>query len=241
MIVRIAAVLAVVGVAAAAVAAPTIPNPADLTSKKIRTLTMDTHVDREIRPILKTLPGDFAEAYRFHAVEFSYVQPWKLHFESVVMNVHIAYTINGNSKYTSVPTYHVHKVEDVTGAPGKRQSLMDVGLLAPEILTDFNLKYLRTDHNGDYVFEVHSKVPSERAKSIIWIDPKTHIVSRREQYNQDGVFESYYLYSRPVEPRPHIYVPTHVEVYNAKGQLAAVSSYSNIKINLPVDESIFEF
>jgi len=75
----------------------------------------------------------------------------------------------------------------------------------------------------------------------VWVDPKTHIVTKRERYNQDGKLMSWYRYLNPTEPRPRMYVPTRVEVYNPDNKLAGVTVYKNIKINLGVDDKIFDF
>jgi len=216
------------------------PDLGQFTSDKIHTLTMDSYVVREIRPELNRIEGDFKEAYRFHNVAIAYQQPDMLHFETVVAGIHIGYTINGNKKYTSVPQAHVHKVEDTTGAPGKKQSLLDVGLVPPELLTLYYGIFLRMD-GGQYVFQISPRQKSERFKDVVWIDPVTHITTRREHYNQDSKLIAWYQYKDPTQPRPRLYVPTRVEVYNPENRLAAVTEYSNIKVNLPVDRSVFDF
>lgn len=241
MISKLWAVMAasLLGLAAAQAAAPT-PNIDQYTSAKIRTLTMDTEVVTDNQDDLKKIGGDFAEAYRFHHVMLSYVQPDKLQFDSVVLGTHITYTINGNRKFTSIPSYHVHKVEDTTGSPGKKQSLLDVGLVPPELFDLYNATFLRMDGKL-LVYQIMPKQKSETYKDIVWIDPVTHITTKRIHYNRDGKLIAWYQYLNPAEPRPHMYVPTRVEVYNPDNQLAAVTAYSNIKINLPVDNSIFDF
>jgi outer membrane lipoprotein-sorting protein len=237
-IVGLLATLSVVsGIAAATTAAP---DARAFTSTQIRTLQMDTSVVQENRDELTKIGGDFAMAYRFHKVTLSYSQPDKIHFESVVAGMHIAYTINGNTKYTSIPTVHVHKVEDVTNAPGKKQSLLDCGLLPPEEFNLFYATYIRKDGN-QLVYRLSPKQASERFHDMMWIDPVTHITTKREHYNQDGKLMAWYLYKNPIRARPKIYVPSRVEVYNAENKLAAVTVYTNVKVNLPVDNSIFDF
>jgi outer membrane lipoprotein-sorting protein len=221
-------------------AAPSIPNISKLTSAKIHTLTMDSEVVKENRPELEKIGGDFAQAYRFHRVSISYKQPGKIQFEATVAGAHITYTINGNKRFTAVPTFHVHKVEDISGAPGKKQSLLDCGLLAPEVLQDFDGIFERRDGN-QLVFRMQPKARGERFHEEIWIDPVTHIVTKRERYNQDGKLMSWYRYLNPVEPRPKMYVPTRVEVYNPENRLAGVTVYRNIKVNLGVEDSVFDF
>lgn len=223
-----------------AATASTTPDISQLTSSNIHTLTMDSEVVQENHAELEKIGGDFAQAYRFHKVSIAYEQPGKLQFEATVAGAHITYTINGNKRYTAIPSFHVHKVEDITGAPGKKQSLLDCGLLPPERLDDFDGIFVRRD-GTQYEFRMQPKIKTERFFENVWIDPVTHIVTKRERYSQDGKLVSWYLYLNPVQPRPKMYVPTRVEVYNPENKLAGVTVYTNIKVNLGLDDSIFDF
>jgi outer membrane lipoprotein-sorting protein len=216
------------------------PDPNTFSTSKIHTLTLNVHVTSENRDELNKIPGDFAQAYRFHNLSFSYEQPGKLHYEAVVLGAHIAYTINGNKKYTSIPSVHMHQVEDVTGAPLKKQTLLDVGLISPEFLTEYNATY-NGMHGKLVIFTLMSKVPGETSKDVVWMDPATHITARRYHYNRDGKLINSFVYSSPIQVSPGMYVPTQVQVYNQYDKLAAVSSYTDIKANLPISESIFDF
>jgi hypothetical protein len=235
---RFLAVTAFAAAAVPALAAGGGPDLGQMTSTRIKTLQLDSSVVKENRPELQKIGGDFADAYRFHNVSIAYAQPDKLHLETVVLNVHISYTINGNRKFTSIPTYHVHKIEDVSGSPGKRQSLLDVGLVPPELFNLFTATYVGKA-GTQLIYDIKPK--QDRYHDRIYVDPVTHITTRREHYNQDGKLIDYFLYKNPVEPRPRIYVPSRVEVYNPSNKLGAVTDYKNIKINLPVDNAIFDF
>jgi outer membrane lipoprotein-sorting protein len=216
------------------------PDPNTFSTSKIHTLSLNVHVVSENRDELDKIEGDFAKAYRFHNLSFSYEQPGKLHYEAVVLGAHIAYTINGNKKFTSIPSVHMHEVEDVTGAPLKKQTLLDVGLISPEFLTEYNATY--TGMHGKYViYSLMSKVPKETSTDVVWMDPVTHITFRRYHYNRDGKFINSFVYSNPIQVSPGLYVPTQVEVYNQYNKLAAVSNYTDIKANQPISESIFDF
>jgi outer membrane lipoprotein-sorting protein len=216
------------------------PDAAKFTTSKMHTLSLTVRVTSEDRDELNKIEGDFAQAYRFHNLSFSYEQPGKLHYEAVVLGAHIAYTINGNKKYTSIPSVHVHQVEDVTGAPLKKQTLLDVGLISPEFLTEYNATY--NGMQGKYVvFTLMSKVHGETSKDVVWMDPITHITARRYHYNRDGKLINSFAYGNPIQVSPGLYVPTQVQVYNQYNKLAAVSSYTDIKANLPISESIFDF
>jgi outer membrane lipoprotein-sorting protein len=216
------------------------PDISKYTSDALKTLQCDSVVTYDNQAELKKIGGDFANAYRLHRMTMSYVQPGKLHLETVVMGAHISYTINGNTRYTSVPTLHIHKVEDVTGAPRKKQTLIESGLIPPDLLKEWQFNYLRKESNL-LVFQVKSNLASERAYDIFWLDPSTHVITKRYNYNQDGKLIKWIAYKNVTQPVPGIYIPTRIEVYNAQNKLAAVTTYKNVRVNAPVSDSIFNF
>ena len=52
--------------------------------------------------------------------------------------------------------------------------------------------------------------------------------------------EKWLLYKNPQEVMPGVYIPTRVEVYNAENKLAGVTAYSNIRVNQPINPSVFK-
>jgi outer membrane lipoprotein-sorting protein len=216
------------------------PDIRQFTSTNLKTLQMDGHVITANQDVLKTIGGDFGAAYRFSRVSLTYEQPGKLHFESTVMGARIAYTINGNTRYTSVPTFHIHKSQDISGAPGKKDTLLDEGLLPPEQLSDYNAAFVKQD-GADYVYALTPKLATETTRQVIWINPKMNIVDKRMAYNRDGKLTKYLIYKNAIEVSPGIYIPTRLEVYNASMVLAAVTEYNNIRVNQAVNEGVFDF
>ena len=212
------------------------PDIRQFTSVKLHTLTLNSEVSTENQAELQKIGGDFALAYRVHRLSMAYQQPGMLHFETTVLGRRIFYTINGNKRLTVAP--FVHKLQDITGAPGKKQTLLDSGILPPEVMDDYNATYLRRD-GGQYVFELMPREVSETSKDIIWFDPKTHITSRRQHYTRDGKLFATFVYKNAVQAAPGVYVPTRVEVYNTQNRLGGVTLYQNIRVNAPINPSLF--
>ena len=216
------------------------PNISQFTSSPIKTLQLNVNVVQDNQDQLAKIGGDFGTTYRFRKLAFSYEQPGKLHYEALIMGARVDYTISGNSKFISIPGAHIHKVENIAGQPGKKQTLLDSGLIPPELLNEYNVTFLR--HDGkQLVYQIQSKIPSETAKEIVWIDPVTHVTTRRMHFNRAGKLESWFTYTQPVEIAPHIYVPTKVDVYNSSNELAAVTSYTDIRVNRYLSPSLFTF
>ncbi len=219
----------------AASAAPSINS---LTSANIKTLQASSEIVTENQDQLKTIDGDIALAYRLHRGSVVYEQPGKLRIDASIPHfISGYYVVNGNQKLTVAP--FVHKVQDTTGEPGKRQTLMDFGFIPPELLNDYNATFLRREA-GLLCFQIQPKQAGETQKDLVWIDPKTHITTQRYNYGRDGKLTKILRYVNPVQVAPGIYVPTRVELYNTQNKLAGATVYQNIRVNQPVNASLFK-
>ncbi len=215
-------------------AAPPIQS---LTSTNLKTLQAGSVIVAENQDVLQTISGDIALAYRLHRGSVVYEQPGKLRIDASIPHLATGYYIvNGNRKLTVAP--FVHKVQDTTGAPGKRQSLLDFGLVPPELLTDYNATFLRREA-GLLCYQLQPKQRGETEKDLVWIDPKTHITTQRYNYDRDGRLVKILRYVNPLQVAPGLYVPTRVELYNPQSKLAGATVYQNIRVNQPVSESLF--
>ena len=209
-----------------------------LTSSNVKTLQASTEIVTENQDELKKISGDISLAYRLHRGAMIYEQPGKLRIEATIPHLATGYyVINGNEKLTVGPFYH--KKQDTTGAPGKRQTLLDFGLVPPELLTDYSATFLRSE-NGLLCFQIQPKQAGETEKDLVWIDPKTHITAQRYNYDRQGKLVKWFLYKNPVLVAPGIWVPTRVELYNTQNKLAGATVYQNVRVNQPVSDSLFK-
>ena len=221
-----------------ALSAQAAPDIHTLTSRSLKTLQASSTIVTENQDELKTIPGDIALAYRLHRGTLAYKQPGMLRIEANIPHIAAGYyIINGNQKLTVAP--FVHKVQNTTGAPGKRQSLLDFGLVPPELLNDYTLTFQRRE-SGLLCYKVQPKQAGETNYDLIWIDPKTHITTQRYNYDRQGKFVKWFLYKNPVLAAPGVYVPTRVELYNAQNKLAGATVYQNIRVNQPLSDSLFK-
>ena len=222
----------------AALPAQAAPDIRALTSNNVKTLQASSEIVAENQDELKKISGDISLAYRLHRGSMVYEQPGKLRVDATIPHLATGYyVINGNMKRTVAP--FVDKKQDTTGAPGKRQTLLDFGLVPPELLTDYNATFLRRE-SGLLCFQIQPKQAGETEKDLVWIDPKTHITAQRYNYDRDGKLVKWFLYKNPVLVAPGIYVPTRVELYNTSNKLAGATVYQNVRVNQPVSESLFK-
>jgi len=218
-------------------AAHAAPDIRSLTSAPVKTLQFSSEIVTENQDELKKISGDIALAYRLHRGSMAYQQPGKLRIDASIPHfVTGYYIVNGYQKLTVAP--FIHTVQDTTTSPGKRQTLLDFGLVPPELLTDYNATFLRRE-KGLLLFELQPKQAGETQKDLIWIDPKTHITTQRYNYNREGQLTKWFLYTNPVLI-DGVYIPTRVELYNTSNKLAGATVYQNILVNVPISPSLFK-
>lgn len=202
------------------------------------TVRQQTANQRELEKINK----DFANSYRIKQMTARYKEPSMMRLESKVGVVSVVYIINGNRKHVSAGP--IKTTDDISNAPGKRQSLMDFGILTPSFMRLVNAKFLRYDHEGGVrypVFELTWANSDDTSKHIVWMDGKTRTIVKRQWYNQLGKLMAIFYYKNPVEVAPGVWVPTRVEVYNSEGKLGGVTTYTDLRVNEGLPDALFQF
>lgn len=128
--------------------------------------------------------------------------------------------------------------------PGKRKTLLDVGLISDDYLSYTNAQFQGArPFNGVEcaVFRItYRSNLGDSSHRIVWIDPRTRVTLRREEYSQEGKLVSIWYYHNPTEVAHGIYLPSEVEVDDATGKLAGETAYRDIKVNQGVSNKLFE-
>lgn len=131
-------------------------------------------------------------------------------------------------------------------APGKRKSLLDVGLIS-----EYYLSYAQGEFLGEKPFEgvqcavfkiTYKDRSLDTSHRIVWIDPKTKVTLKREEYAQEGSggkLRSIWLYRQPVEIVPGLFFPTRIELLNNENKKAGETSYTNTHVNVGLDDKVF--
>lgn len=194
---------------------------------------------------LAKINQDFAKSYRFTNSKVWLKEPMKLRMEAKVEDTDIYFIVNGGRKLVRVPRANINQRDDVSKAPGKRQTPLDFGLLTPSLFSnflkaEFVRKETRGDYEGDLVFDL-TYVPSldDSSRYRVWIDPTMKITTKREWYSQAGYLMATFTYENAKEFNG-VYIPQKATVKNADGKLAGTSAYTNIKVNAGLADSMFK-
>lgn len=133
---------------------------------------------------------------------------------------------------------------DLGPSPGKRKTLLDVGLISGGYLayTEAEFKGTRpVDGVLCAIFRVSYRDKNlDTSFRMVWVDPKTKITVKREEYTQEGKLNATFLYKKPKEVAPGIWFPSVIEAYNSEGGKAGVTSYGNVHVNAGLGDDVFK-
>lgn len=226
------------------------PAPADPTIQSyVQTSFKDVAFTAKVQTAnqkeLAKINQDFAKSYRFKSSNVWLKEPMKLRMESRVEDTDIFFIVNGGKKLVRVPRANINQRDDVSKAPGKRQTPLDFGLLTPSLFQSFfSAKYVRTESRGDFagdlVFDL-TYIPSldDSSRHRVWVDPKMKFTAKREWYSQAGYLMATFTYEQP-KLEDGVYMPTKVTVKNADGKFGGSTQYLNVRVNVGLEDSLFK-
>ena len=187
---------------------------------------------------------DFGFLYRFKTVLMRYKEPNKVRIEGSVEGTKGVYIINDTVQLVSIPKLRLNTRRDFGKAPGKRKSLVDMGLVSEYYLTYANFKFIRegtVEGTRVGVFEITYKDrEADTSHHIVYIDPKTRVIRKRDAYRQDGTLQAIYYFRDVREVAPGIWFPTKIEVQNTDRKVAGTTVYKDFKVNTGLPDSLFQ-
>lgn len=154
------------------------------------------------------------------------------------------FIVNGTMQYASLPSFNINTKIALDNSPGKRKTLLDVGLLGEGYLVYTQAEFRGTrpvDGVQCALFKISYKDKTlDSSHRMVWIDPKTKITVKREEYSQEGKLNGTFFYKNAKEIAPGVWFPTMIEVHNNEGKKAGVTLYSDVKVNQGLADSLFK-
>lgn len=204
------------------------------------TMRVMQHDDRAGQKINK----DFGLIYMLKGdVALKYKEENKLRMDGRLGTATVSFVVNGTKQYVRT-SLGLKDDRDLGASPGKRKTLLDVGLLSSGYLAYTEGQYLYNRPVEGVmcaVFRISYRDKTlDTSHRLVWLDPKTKITLKREEYSQIGKLNATFYYRDPQEIAPGVWFPSRIEVLNNEGQKAGVTAYSKVKINLGLEDSLFK-
>lgn len=217
------------------------PTVDDIASVAFRDASFVARVKVGNQTELNKINKDFGQSYRFKWTKVQVKEPFKLRLESTVDDTDITFVLNGATRLLRVPKARISNRENLAKSPGKRQTLLDFGLITPSLFTDlFNAKFVRVDRRtNDLVFDLTYKPAlDDTSRHRVWVDPEKRYVTRREWYAQNERQLATFYYEEPKQQNG-VWFPTKLTVRNAEDKVAGVTSYEELKLNSGIADTVF--
>ncbi len=222
-------------------AAPQTPGVDDIVQKNFRDAAFTARVVKAAQTELGKINKDFANSYRFSSSKVMIKEPFMLRLESRVEDTDILFILNGSTRILKVPRARISQRENLSKAPGKRQTLLDFGLLTPSMFHGFLVpKFVRNDRaTGNVVFDLTYETQlDDSSRYRVWVDADKRYITKREWYNQQGRMLATFLYENPSRAGS-TWFPTRLTVKNVDNKVAGITEYSGLKLNDGLSDSLF--
>ncbi len=214
----------------------------DIVQKGFRDATFEARAVKGYQKELKKINSDFAYSYRFDFMTAKVKEPYMLRLESVVDDTKLMYIMNGTKKYYNVGG-RIKGTDDVSKAPGKRQTLMDFGILTPSLFADpFKGTFVRVDReSGDLVFDLTYQTKyDDGSRNRVWVSKDKKYITKRVWFNQEGIQLATFIYENP-KNKDGIWFPTRCTVKNNDDKVAGITEYTKMVINAGLPDSLFKW
>ena len=185
-------------------------------------------------PMIYQLKGD---------VKVQYKDENMLRLDARLQTANVIFVVNGTKQTVIAKAVGIRTVNDLGPNPGKRKTLLDVGMISAGYLGYANAEFKGVvAYNGVKCAKFRLSYKDTKLDTsfrLVWIDPKSKITLKREDYSQTGKLNATYIYMDPKEIVPGVWFPTHVEAVNNEGQKAGELSYNDVKVNVGLDDAVF--
>lgn len=239
---RIAALIAVVGVLGGVAPAATTPDQLLARVRAAEAAVRDIRADMVITDAnnanIAEMGKNYDDVLLMQSASIYYKRPDKMRFDGSAKNIKVTVIQNGYKRL--VLAAMLRKLDDVKDAPGKRQDTLDLGFLSSRLWTDNHVSALAQGKDGvvKLKFDPRFGGPDKR-HDIVWVDSATLKVLRREKHSGDGAIRAKYTYSNFVMLAGKLPIATQAKMHNAAGEFLGTVSYRNVRANTGLSDSLF--
>jgi outer membrane lipoprotein-sorting protein len=208
-----------------------------LVTEKIKDMSATLRVTETNWRELEKCGSDFKRTYYFKRMNVAYQYPNRTRMETKALGSTLLIIFNGDTRYYKVP--FKTETSSVAGQPGQKQGLLQFGIYAPDYLTlDYEPHFIRAENNLQLI-RLTQRRSTNKSYELVWVNPKTHIIERRQSWNGDNVLTMELRYKDVKEARPGIFVPNRIEIYNPEGKLGAAQAVENLTVNTGLADALF--
>ncbi|MBC7807829.1 MAG: hypothetical protein H7145_16980 [Akkermansiaceae bacterium] len=208
-----------------------------LVTEKIKDMSATLRVTETDWRELEKCGSDFKRTYYFKRMNVAYRYPNQTRMETKALGATLLIIFNGDTRFYKIPLKT--ETSSVAGQPGQKQGLLQFGIYAPDyLILDYEPHFVRTEKNIQ-VIRLTQRRSNNKSFELLWVNPKTHLIERRQSWNGDNELTMELRYKDVKEVRPGIFVPHRIEIYNPQGKLGAAQAVENLTVNTGLADALF--
>lgn len=210
-------------------------------TKDFKDIVMTVTITGKNKDALEKIEPSYTRLYDFKSAVLSFKGPDKMRTEGKLGMVRFEYIINGVTKIVRSPTIRLNQVTKYPNEPAKLQDAFDLGLICSAIYKSRRIEVVE-DAQAQINNEIKIRLfyPNGDMKYFAWLDKTNLWLKRFEKRTSKDVLKVRYEFYDAKNIDNVIWLPTKTEMFAPTGEKAGVSETSNIKINVGLDDKIFE-
>lgn len=201
----------------------------------------DFRADMVITESNKKNVSDMGEGYgdilKLEKAIIQYKKPHMIRYDGFAKGIKAAYVQNGYEKL--VLAAMIRKKENVKDAPGKRQDTLDLGFLSSRLWVDNTVTVVSSSKTSVKLKFDPKSGGDDKRHDMVWIDPATLRVQKREKYRGSGEMRARMVYSDYQALAGKLPIATKCTMYDKDGDLLGTVKYNNVKVNVNIADSVF--
>lgn len=179
----------------------------------------------------------WGEILKLENAVIQFKSPDKIRYDGFARGIKAAYIQNGYSKLVLAPM--IRQTENLKNSPGKRQDTTDIGFLSGKLWTD-NIVTIVSSSPSSIKLSLTPKFgPRDKRHDLIWLDPGTLKLQKREKYLASGAMRVRMIYSGYQTVAGKMAVATICTMFNGLGAELGTVKYTNIKANVGINDAVF--
>ena len=179
----------------------------------------------------------YDEILRLRKALVSYKRPDMIRYDGFAQGIKASFVQNGYQRL--VLAAMIRKVDDLKDAPGKRQDTLDLGFLSSSLWRD-NFVTVVTGGKNSIKLKFSPKFGAkDKRHDMVWVDPSTLRVLRREKYLGGGEMRVRMTYGGYQNLTGKLPIATVSTLYDPSGGLLGSVKYNKLKVNTGLKESLF--
>lgn len=180
----------------------------------------------------------YGDILKLEKATVAYKRPDKIRYDGYAQGIRATYIQNGYTKL--VLASMIKKQENLKNAPGKRQDTLDLGFLSSRLWTDNHVSVAATEKDGTVKLKFDPKAgDNDKRHDMVWVDPKTLRVLKREKYRGGGEMRVKMNYGDFGQLTGKLPIATTSTMYDPSGRRLGTVEYRNLKINGGLTDSLF--